>query len=466
MIPQAFLAAIGDIPHTDDPVQIRRKSRDMTMSHILKEEAMGKLADLVVTPRTKADVIQVARACAQHRVPIMARGGGTGSFGQGIVMEGGIVLDMTALKSILWVRDRKVRAEPGIMLDDLDLELRRDHAQEIRMHPSTRRSATLGGYVAGGHVGAGSCTYGILRDRGNITALEAVSLEEEPRVLEFRGEEVHRLHHAYGTNGIITEIEMPLAPAYRWLEAIVVFSKYDTMVRFLIELCESHGLPVKLASGNIWPFPRYFTPLAAFLPAGADSAHVMVADEFREAFDSLVVEFGGRVTYEGLEGTGPFGGPLYEFSFGHVRRWVDKVDPGLVGNHGIFPYDDIAGCIARLHAAFPGAPFHFDMKRIDGRLTAQGSPLFPFVDVENYSDRIREMQAMGVTSANTHTLFVRENGMKPIDAREIAFKRAMDPHNLMNRGKFTADEVEKPGIGASLPTTGWKYRTAGEIATV
>jgi hypothetical protein len=54
--------------------------------------------------------------------------------------------------------------------------------------------------------------------------------------------------------------------------------------------------------------------------------------------------------------------------------------------------------------------------------------------------------------------------MKKIDASELAFKRAMDPHNLMNRGKFSSDDVEKPGVGASLPTSGWTYRKSGEFA--
>ena len=462
----AFRADLGDIPHTDDPAQVRRKSRDFTTSPILREEAEGKTADILVTPRNKADVMRVASACARHRVPVIARGGGTANFGQGIPLEGGIILDMTTLGRILWVRDRKVRAEAGILLSALDEHLRRDHQQEIRMHPSTRKLATLGGYIAGGHVGVGSCRYGILHDRGNVIGIEAISVEEEPRVIEVRGRDVNRLHHAYGTNGIITELEMPLAPAYRWREAIVEFDDFMKVVRFLADLCEEHGMVIKLASGNGWPLPGFFTPLARFVRAGCHTAHVMVADEFREIFLSMVQDFGGRLAYEGLEGEGPFGVPLYEFSFGHVRRYIDKAAPELIANFGIFPAHDLVGCVERVHRRFAGAPFHIDFKRKDGRLCAQGSPLFPFVSPENFARRIEEFQALGYESANVHTLFVRENGMKTIDAAEIAFKRAMDPHNLMNRGKFTSDDVQKPGVGASLPTTGWTYRKSGEFAGV
>jgi FAD/FMN-containing dehydrogenase len=46
-------------------------------------------------------------------------------------------------------------------------------------------------------------------------------------VLELTGEDLHKVTHAYGTNGIITEIEMPLAPAYDWVDAIVGFDSFD-----------------------------------------------------------------------------------------------------------------------------------------------------------------------------------------------------------------------------------------------
>ena len=53
---------------------------------------------------------------------------------------------------------------------------------------------------------------------GNIIRLKVVTMEKTPRVLELAGEELHKVAHAYGTNGIITEVEMPLAPAYDWID--------------------------------------------------------------------------------------------------------------------------------------------------------------------------------------------------------------------------------------------------------
>jgi FAD/FMN-containing dehydrogenase len=45
-------------------------------------------------------------------------------------------------------------------------------------------------------------------------------------VLELTGEDLHKVAHAYGTNGIITEVEMPLTAAYDWVDVIVGFDSF------------------------------------------------------------------------------------------------------------------------------------------------------------------------------------------------------------------------------------------------
>lgn len=456
-----FIAAIGNIPHTSDRAQIRRKSRDMThsFSPILKEETKDKLADLIVTPQTKDDALKVASEAAKHRIPVLARGAGTGNWGQGIPLAGGVVLDMTALTRIHDVAGRTIRAEPGAIVEAVDRKAQ-ETGQELRMHPSTRRTATIGGYIAGGHVGIGSCTWGILRDRGNVTGVEVVSLEETPRVVELRGDDVNFVHHAYGTNGIITEVEMPLTTAYAWREAIVDFEDFGRAARFAVTLNASDGIVVKLVSINAWPFPKFFRALEDYIRPDRHTVHVMIADDFSEAFDAIVAEFGGTITYQGLEGQGDFGRPLYEFSFGHARMHANSVDPDLVANIGLFPHDDLIGSIERVHARFKdtGPGIHLDMKRIDGNLTCQGYPIFKWQGAEHLSEMVAAFEAEGVRSANTHALNVKDNGLKPIDERELAFKRSMDPLGLLNPGKFSDDEKDSPAKATGLRTKGWEYR--------
>jgi len=457
-----FVKELGNIPHTTDAARVRAKSKDMSghFSPILKEDAEGKFADILVTPRSKEDVISIARAAARSSMPLICRGAGTCNFGQGIPLKGGAIIDITEIRRIVWMKDRALRAEPGLRLYNSDLATQEAVGGELRMHPSTRRAATLGGFVGGGHVGIGSCKWGILRDRGNILAAEVVSVEEQPRVVELRGAEVNRVHHAYGTNGIIVELEMPLAPAFAWLEAIVSFPDFMSATKFAVDLSRSDGIIIKLVSVYSWPYQKWLKPLERYFREGEHTVHVMVAADYREVFDWIVNESGGAIVYSGLEGKGEFGCPLYEFSFGHSGLHARKAVPDLVGNLGLFPHDDLIGSIDRVYTRFGHlGPFQYDMKRIDGTLTAQGAPTFPFVSAEHVKGVIEAMEAEGVRFANIHTLHVRENGMKQVDAAEIAFKRSMDPHNLMNPGKFTLDEVAagEQGAGAALPTSGWRY---------
>jgi FAD/FMN-containing dehydrogenase len=459
-----FIRELGSIPHTTDPSSVRRMSRDMsgTFSPILKQDAAGKTADLIVMPQSKDDVIAIARAAARAKMPLMCRGGGTCNFGQGIPLAGGAIIDITALTQVISISDRAIRAEPGIRLWDVDRKTQDEAAMELRIHPSTRRAATLGGFIGGGHVGIGSCNWGILRDRGNILGMQVVSVEEEPQLVELRGADVNRVHHAYGTNGIMVEIEMPLAPAYRWREAIVSFKTFMEAGRFALDLNQCDGVIVKLISIYSWPFQKWLTPLAKYFRDGEHTVHVMVADEFSEAFDWVVNDCGGNVVYSGLEGQGDFGSPLYEFSFGHSGLYARKIVPNLVSNLGLIPHQDLLGGLERVYARFSHlGPFQYDMKRIDGTLTCQGSPSFPFVSAEHLQQVIADMEEEGVRFANVHTLHVRENGMKAIDISELAFKKRMDPYNLMNPGKFSSDDLDEDSrsVGAALPTSGWRTKT-------
>jgi FAD/FMN-containing dehydrogenase len=111
--------------------------------------------------------------------------------------------------------------------------------------------------------------WGGLRDFGNIIRLRVVTMEEEPQVLELTGEDLHKVTHAYGTNGIITEIEMPLAPAYDWVDAIVGFDSFDAAASYANALGARTGILTKLNTVVSAPCPfDYFKRHQKFLKEG------------------------------------------------------------------------------------------------------------------------------------------------------------------------------------------------------
>ena len=261
----AFLADIAGIDATTDPIEVKRKSRDyFWYSPILYAQLKDLYADVIVTPHSETEVIKVAAACARHRIPLTVRGGGTGNYGQCVPLEGGVVLDMAAMTRIEWQKPGLIRVEAGAKLFDIDAATRPNRF-ELRMHPSTKRMSQIGGFVAGGSGGVGSVTFGGMREPGNIVAARIVTLEEQPRIIELRGDAAQKISRAFGTNGIITVLEMPLAPAQRWIDVIVAFDDFIDAVRFGHAIAMADGIVKKLLSAIEWPLPQHFAGVPRLL---------------------------------------------------------------------------------------------------------------------------------------------------------------------------------------------------------
>jgi FAD/FMN-containing dehydrogenase len=460
---QIFMTAIGDVPAITDPVLVRQKSRDMTaaFSPIMKKELADKSADVIVRPRDKAEIARVASAAARARLPLIARGGGTANFGQGIPLAGGAILDLTGYEGVVWKKSGAARLRAGTRLADIDNATRPD-GWELRIYSSTKKTATIGGFVGGGHSGIGAAVHGILRDRGNILGLEVMSVEETPKTVELRGADCNLVHHAYGANGIMTEVEVPLSPAWAWREAYVHFADFADATRFAVELAAADGIVRKVISLQQWPIPSMIRAFANVMKPGHSAVLALVAEPSLEHFADLVKAHNGIAEPLCEEGTGPWGLPLYELVWGHTLFNVNKTDRSRKNVAGLFPPDDLVGAIGRAARRFADVgPLHLEAKRIDGKLSFQGSPLFSYRDEAQMAEIVRGLTEEGCEVANNHTFLVKEGGMKVVDDRDFEFKRLMDPYDLMNPGKLTTDAQSRAAsAGAALPTAIWNYKRA------
>src|ERR1700742_56794 len=313
----AFLADIAGIELSTELTDRRRRSRDyFWYSPILHEQLKDKLADVIVTPRDEAEVVRVAAACARHRIPLTVRGGATGNYGQCVPLRGGVVLDMALLDRIEWQKPGLVRAQAGAKLFDIDAATR-PNGWELRMHPSTKRMSQIGGFVAGGSGGVGRGTFGGMGEAGNIRAARIATLEPEPRVIELRGDAAQKISRAYGTTGIITALEMPLAPALPWIDVIVAFDDLEQAVRFGNAIALADGIVKKLLSPIQWPLPQNFAAYRPYCPDGKSILIAMIGEMSIESFETILETFGGRVTYKAPAEDVPNKVPLYEHTWNH-----------------------------------------------------------------------------------------------------------------------------------------------------
>jgi FAD/FMN-containing dehydrogenase len=433
-----FRAAIDGVRVIDDPALVRLKSRDFFWySPVLKDLLSDKFADLVVCPRNEGDVVRIARAAARFRVPVTPRGGGTGNYGQAVPLAGGIVLDMTGLDAIEWVRPGQVRVQAGRKLVDID-DVTRGEGWELRMFPSTKRTATIGGFVAGGSGGVGSVTYGGLREPGNVLAARVVTVEDEPRVLELHDDAALNVNHAYGTTGIITALEMPLAPAWPWVDVVVAADDFTASVRIGHRAALADGIVKKLLTPLAWPIPAYFHHFKSEFPIGRDCLIAMIAEPSLAPFKALVAREGGEITYCAATAEGPGERPLYECTWNHTTLHALKIDRAITYLQALYPADRLEAAVAELSALFPDELMpHLEFQRFGGRVTASGLPLVRYTTKERLNEIIAVHEAHGVSIANPH-VFTLEDGTrhKRADADQLGFKRQVDPHGLLNPGKM------------------------------
>ncbi len=433
----AFVAAIDGVEVIQDPHQVSKLSQDYyTFSPVLQAVLADKTGDIVVRPATEEQVIQVAAECAKRRIPVTIRGAGTGNYGQCVPLAGGVILDMSHLNQICWIKPGLLRVQAGAKLAAID-KATRPEGWELRMVPSTYRTATIGGFIAGGSGGIGSILYGQLRDRGSLIAVKVITLEEKPRVLELRGDDVQKVNHAYGTNGIITELEIPLGVAYNWVDCIVTFDDFMTAARFGQALGDADPIIKKLISAHAWPIPSYFAALQSFLPDQQHAVLVMIADTNLEPFHNLVQAWGGTITYEKAPGDPNRKAPLLEFSWNHSTLHARSVDPALTYLQTMFPYDPELKLVRHMYDYFGDeVMMHIEFVRSHGRVIPAALQIVRYSTEERLNEIIRYHEAQGAFIANPHTYILEDGGRKTIDTVQVNFKQEVDPYGLLNPGKM------------------------------
>jgi FAD/FMN-containing dehydrogenase len=443
-ISDALRRDLSDIPVLEDQRMVRMKSRDFFwFSPVLKRALDDKRADLVVVPRDKTEVMQVAAACARHRVPLTIRGGGTGNYGQAVPLAGGVVLDMAKLDQMIWQKPGAGRFAGGARMLEIDRMLK-PFAHELRFYPSTRQMATIGGFIAGGAAGAGSCTWGQISDPGAVLGVEVVTVEEKPRVIELRGRDALKVMHAYGVNGIVTEVEVPLAPLHPWCERIAAFSSLSAAAKFAHNFTECDGIAKKLVTVHDPQVVPYLKRLSPYAAPGEAMMIVMLSEPQAESFELLVADHQGRVTFrrsaEQAE-EAAFGGgdmpPIYEFTWNHTTLHALKVEPTITYLQLRFPPVTNLELVDWVAQRFHGEVLlHLEFQRRFGKVTCSSLPLVRYTTDERLNEMMAELDAKGVAVSNPHTYVLDNAGWKRVDAPQAEFKRLADPYGLMNPGKL------------------------------
>ncbi len=172
----------------------------------------------VALPTTREQVVAVVRACAEHRVPLVARGRGTNTTGASVPVAGGVVVSFERMDRILEVRpgDRCAIVEPGVLNGTLQRALQAD-GLFWPPDPTSADFSTVGGNLACNAGGPRAVKYGASRD--NVLALAVVTGTGElvrlgsATTKGSTGYDLQRLLvGSEGTLGLIVEATLRLTP--------------------------------------------------------------------------------------------------------------------------------------------------------------------------------------------------------------------------------------------------------------
>ncbi|MBI4640757.1 MAG: FAD-binding oxidoreductase, partial [Candidatus Tectomicrobia bacterium] len=142
----------------------------------------------VVIPKRREDVVETIKIANRHKVPVLPRGGGTSLGGQ--TVGEAIIIDMSKyLNKIIEINQEEqwVRAEPGIVLDELNAQLR-PYGLLFAPDVSTSTHANIGGMIGNNSAGSRSLVYGktvdhikelrVVLSNGEETTFREINLEE------------------------------------------------------------------------------------------------------------------------------------------------------------------------------------------------------------------------------------------------------------------------------------------------
>ena len=129
--------------------------------------------ECVVFPKTTEDVVRIVKVAAEHKLPLVGRGAGTGLSGGTIPTEGGLMIAFARMNKILEINLENEYAvvQPGVVNLDITTAVK-GQGYYYAPDPSSQKACTIGGNVAENSGGPHTLAYGVTTN--HVLGIEAV----------------------------------------------------------------------------------------------------------------------------------------------------------------------------------------------------------------------------------------------------------------------------------------------------
>ncbi|MES2604323.1 MAG: FAD-binding oxidoreductase [Pseudomonadota bacterium] len=430
---------------TDAPF-LRSGSRDcFHFSPVLIPQLENCQADAIVYPADEQELVKVIATAVAARVPIIPRGGGTGNYGQGVPMQGGLLINTRRMNRIFTLNSDIAHVAAGVNLWTIEKEAAAFGA-ELRMFPSTIRTSSAAGFITGGSGGVGSVHWGMLRDRDNIRHARAVTIEAEPRCLDLASaDELRDVLHNCGLTAFVSEVTFALAPKTQWQQYIYAFDDFGTALAWGEQLANDDSLLKRLTTVFEWPIPSYFTPLVKRDGCPPGKALLFLMTDLQPAAMQLIMtDSGAQLSFHQAPDAddNARGFQIYDFTWNHTTQWAMKYDSGLTYLQDMFDRNKLASQLqARRERFGDQVTTHIEFIRGgDGVVRPGGLSIVRYQGKEQLWDLIQWCEANGIRIANPHTHYL-DDDIRWFGDNMLAAKKRWDPHQLLNPGHLHALEA-------------------------
>jgi glycolate oxidase len=421
---------------------------------------LRQVPQVVVFPRTAAEVSGVLKLAGKHKVPVVARGSGTGLSGGSVPSPGSLVLCLVKMDRIVEVdaRNFTVRAQAGVLTQAIY-----DAADCAGLFyppdPGSMKISTIGGNVAENSGGLRGLKYGVTRDY--VMGLEVVMADGEICLLgnkcvkDVAGYSLKDLFiGSEGTLGVVTEVLLKLLPKPAARQTLLAtYSRMDAAAETVSAIIAAKIVPCTLEFLDsktircVEDYTHVGLPLdaEALLLIEVDGHPAAVADEAARILE-LCTKNGAtsvRLAADAAEASRLATARRSAFSA------LARVKPTTILEDATVPRTELARMIRFIQET--GAKHRLDIATFghfgDGNLHPT------FLTNERDADEMHRVElamreifthalALGGTITGEHGVglakkaFLREQVGDSSYALLKRIKRTLDPDNLLNPGKI------------------------------
>ncbi len=422
------------------------------------------LPAIVIKPQTAEELSAVMKICNENKIPVTARGAGTGLSGGALPHRGGVLVSFERMNRIIEIDERnlQVTTEPGVITEVLQNAVK-EKGLFYPPDPSSRGSCFIGGNIAENSGGPKAVKYGVVKDY--VLNLQVVLANGE---IIWTGSNVLKNSTGYnltqlivgseGTLGLVTKIVLKLLP----------YPKFDLLMLAPFTDIEKAGAAVSAV------FRAGFTPSAMELveidalkivSRFVDSTAVPVGDDVAA---HLIVEVDGNHMETLMQEMESIATILAEYDCGEIffaddavqkaelwklrRRVAEavKIDGYTIEEDTVVPRAELPALIKGVKQL--GKEYDFDVVCYghagDGNLHIRIKKPGSIYSLNN-PEVIPALRALftlvkqlGGTISGEHGIgLVQKEYMdivfNPIELELMrGIKKTFDPHNILNPGKI------------------------------